>query len=194
MVLQALFYDGNRSSLAVGGTVCNLLARRVGRKPPGKSDQTDGGFTVLTKHDLVKYCRASMVYSESFFPFFIILFLLEKTWARFNPGDLRATLINCTLLISTTTTSCLLGSWGAHICAYWRRKFVQHRHTQATLGCAKASHLPAIIVRNRGNGGEGKGWLVGPSITNKGGLSSILPSFLTVHNSGICLLMYERNL
>lgn len=66
MVLQALFYDWNRSSLAVGGPVGNLLAGRVGREWPGKSDQTDGRLTVLTKHHFVKYCRVSSAYSEAF--------------------------------------------------------------------------------------------------------------------------------
>lgn len=69
MVLQALFYDWNCSSLAVGGPVCNLLAGRVGRESPGKSDQTDGRLTVPMKHDLVEYCRVSSAYSEAFFHF-----------------------------------------------------------------------------------------------------------------------------
>lgn len=75
MVLQAFFYGGNRSSLAVGGPVCNLLCGRVGHESPGKSDKTDGRFTVLTKHHLVKFCQVSC---KAFFSFFSILFLLEK--------------------------------------------------------------------------------------------------------------------
>lgn len=64
---SSMFYDGNRSSLALGGTACNLLSRRVGRESPDESDRTDGGLAAVTKLRLVQFCRPSSTYSQAFF-------------------------------------------------------------------------------------------------------------------------------